>query len=179
MSQLQSRIDVVTQTAKDTRENVKKKLTGFVNGCNQVADAYKELADVYEKETDEWTKIVKMLLACVESSSESDGNFNDVMREINSIKTDVEEMEAGSSLNVDEMSKKITSIKTLIENNKKERDTLSSSAREKCDKSPESSGVLPVAREVPTPVERTAGIFGGGKKKGGKKLLKLKKRRRR
>lgn len=179
MSQLQSRIDVVTQTAKDTRKNVKEQLTGFVNGCNQVADAYKELADVYEKETEEWTKIVKMLLECVESSSESDGNFNDVMREINSIKTDVEEMEAGSSLNIDEMSKKITSIKTLIENNKRERDTLSSSAREKCDKSPERSGVLPegpTARVVDPPMER-GGVFGGGKKKG-KKLLKLKKRRR-
>lgn len=178
MSQLQSRIDVVTNTAKDTRTNVKT-FTGFVDGCNKVADAYKELAGVYEEETEQWKALVQKLLKCVEdSTSESSGNFEELMTEINGIKKDVDDMKP-DSVNMDDMTEKINRMKTLIENNKRERDTLSSSAREKCDKSPESSGVLPVAREVPTPPERSVftGFSGGGKKKG-KKLLKLKKRRR-
>lgn len=144
--QVQEKINTATENVKAKGEELNSNsILKFVDGCEKVANAYTDLVQTYQTESDEWVALVEQLLECVmKTVPADDSNFADLSAAIDSLKTnfvskDNEEKLASAIESVNKIS-------AIVDQYKSKRSELSSKKDKEC-----ANRTLPLSPAGPGP----------------------------
>ena len=85
--QIKKATDSVVTKNKELNSDV---LKTFVEGCDKISTSYSTLADTYTKESDQWAELVSDLLKCAKQTIPANGNFDDLLKNIEDMSIAIE-----------------------------------------------------------------------------------------
>ena len=144
--QVQEKINTATENVKAKGEELNSNsILTFVDGCEKVANAYTDLVQTYQTESDEWVALVEQLLECVmKTVPADDSNFADLSAAIDSLKTNFV-----SKDNEEKLASAIESvnrISAIVDQYKSKRSELCSKKDKEC-----ANRTLPLSPAGPGP----------------------------